>query len=293
MAVDADGNPRKRNPDGTFVGSGKPDPRAHLKEILYSKHGKPLCGARKRGEGKDEGGGRCRMPAGHRTDHPGEGRCWLHGGRSQKIHGRYSSIESPRIKELLEEQENDPDPSNLLPEVKLLRALAVDYINRYEDFVDATQTWHNRHTEKYLAALEKWRREVSQALAEQGETISAVYEVEIEPPPDPKNFTEAMPRRVPDITQVAQLVDRISATVERMEKISQQDYITIEVLEHVLNVLGDELTKAAVEEVVDANIRARFVKNFERRWGSVRIDTAAFRTSAGRSAKRIEPRSES
>ncbi len=35
------------------------------------------CGAKLRN------GGRCGQAAGHRTDHPGSGACWLHGGRSQ------------------------------------------------------------------------------------------------------------------------------------------------------------------------------------------------------------------
>lgn len=37
---------------------------------------KPRCGA------KTRRGGKCTQPRGHRTDHPGFGNCWLHGGRS-------------------------------------------------------------------------------------------------------------------------------------------------------------------------------------------------------------------
>lgn len=36
----------------------------------------PKCGAHAKRKGKP-----CEMPAGARTDHPGTGRCWLHGGR--------------------------------------------------------------------------------------------------------------------------------------------------------------------------------------------------------------------
>lgn len=41
-------------------------------------HGKPKCGARKR-----QGEGNCTRPAGWGTDHPGTGKCKLHGGCTQ------------------------------------------------------------------------------------------------------------------------------------------------------------------------------------------------------------------
>src|SRR4051794_26478174 len=39
---------------------------------------KKLCGAK-----KTKGEGTCRNLAGHRTPHPGTGRCWLHGGNTR------------------------------------------------------------------------------------------------------------------------------------------------------------------------------------------------------------------
>jgi len=56
------------------------------------------CGAKLRS------GGRCGQAAGHRTDHPGTGACWLHGGCSvfpsgpanpNYKHGLYSKYRSP------------------------------------------------------------------------------------------------------------------------------------------------------------------------------------------------------
>jgi hypothetical protein len=41
-------------------------------------HGKPKCGAKKR-----QGDGCCRRPAGWGTDHPGTGKCKLHGGATE------------------------------------------------------------------------------------------------------------------------------------------------------------------------------------------------------------------
>lgn len=49
---------------------------------LSAGHGKPKCGGKRRGEGA---GKLCTRPAGWGTDHPGTGRCKLHGG-STKSH---------------------------------------------------------------------------------------------------------------------------------------------------------------------------------------------------------------
>jgi hypothetical protein len=45
------------------------------KKQVYSENGRAICGAKTR-KGKP-----CGHPAGARTDHPGVGRCYLHGGR--------------------------------------------------------------------------------------------------------------------------------------------------------------------------------------------------------------------
>lgn len=54
-------------------------------------HDKPKCGAKTR----SSGGHPCRLPAGWGTDHPGEGRCKLHGGKSTgpKKHNNYKNAE--------------------------------------------------------------------------------------------------------------------------------------------------------------------------------------------------------
>ena len=89
----------------------------------------PACGARtKRARGL------CRQAAGARTDHPGEGRCWLHGGATPVKHGRYSTIRRARVAELIAEQDRDPDPLDTLPEIRAVRALFVDYLERYDAY---------------------------------------------------------------------------------------------------------------------------------------------------------------
>lgn len=53
-------------------------------------HDSRYCGARKRQPAHP--GERCRRPAGWGTEHPGWGRCKLHGGSTPYRHGRYSRV---------------------------------------------------------------------------------------------------------------------------------------------------------------------------------------------------------
>ena len=55
------------------------------------------CNARKR-----QGEGLCAQRAGWGTDHPGEGRCKLHGGCNPIKHGYYSTVTHQPIRELLD-----------------------------------------------------------------------------------------------------------------------------------------------------------------------------------------------
>ena len=50
----------------------------------------PLCGARKRQPRYP--GETCARPSGWGTEHPGYGRCKLHGGATPYKHGRYSKV---------------------------------------------------------------------------------------------------------------------------------------------------------------------------------------------------------
>ena len=88
----------------------------------------------------------CGHPAGHRTDHQGEGACWLHGGRNIIKSGRYSTIKRTRVAELIEEMEETEEPLNTMPEVAATRALLVDYIERYDAFTEALIAWHMSYT---------------------------------------------------------------------------------------------------------------------------------------------------
>jgi hypothetical protein len=75
----------------------------------------------------------CRNRAGKNTEHLGVGRCNVHGGNAPIKTGqtrRYANISSPRVRELLEEHAEAPNPLDLLPELAAARALLQDFIER-------------------------------------------------------------------------------------------------------------------------------------------------------------------
>ena len=153
------------------------------------------CGAKRRG-----GPGMCRRPAGWGTDHSGQGKCKLHGGASPIKHGRYSSITRDSIRLRLAEQDKlDIDPLDLVPDLKLCRALLTDYIDRYSEFTDALQAWH----------------------------LSFVS-----PDVTPK------PRQILDLADASHLLERVSRIVERIYKIKSEGSISLETFKRLMEQMG-------------------------------------------------------
>ena len=105
-----------------LVPAGPPKPKRR------SPSGRPKCGGKlHRREGF------CTQPAGWGTDHPGEGRCKLHGGVSgRRTHGLCSKIKSKSLRELIEYFKENPY-EGVEDELCTARALLVDYLNRTKD----------------------------------------------------------------------------------------------------------------------------------------------------------------
>lgn len=106
-------------------------------EPLESKPPTDTCNARKK-----DGSGHCTQPAGSRTDHPGEGRCWLHGGATPIRHGRYSTISRERLRDLVDQYREDPDPLDLTAELAVARSLLHNYLEREEELQEAFLKWN-------------------------------------------------------------------------------------------------------------------------------------------------------
>lgn len=238
----------------------------------------PICGA------KTKAGTPCRREAGWGTDHPGQGRCKLHGGATPIKHGRYSTIQRPRLRELLDQYDNDPTPMDLLPEVKLLRALLTDFVERYDEVTDALLAWHNSWGDRYREAVDEWREKTLRRLENGGWQDTEADD--LPDPPDPLDYM-TKPRQMLDITSAAGLVDKVGAMVDRIERHKREGSITLETLDRVLEQLGMEVVHALTEEVKDAAARSLVLANIERRWGSIRLDPTTTRAGPQASERPI------
>lgn len=97
----------------------------------------PFCGRIKK-DGKP-----CQNLAGYRTPHPGQGQCFKHGGNIVRMNGRYSNVVHDSLREKLDQIANDEVAlMDLAPEATLLRALTIDFVNRYELFSQALLKWY-------------------------------------------------------------------------------------------------------------------------------------------------------
>lgn len=204
------------------------------------------CGANRRS------GGLCVHGKGFGTDHSGSGRCKYHGGGGKgkpsgrpPTHGRYSKITRPRIKELIEQFSEDPDPMNLEPEVILLRALTQDFVERYDGFIDGLLSW-NASFSSGIQSLVTTRDPA--ALLRAREQIRASM--------------NQRPTQVLDVSAASVLVDRLGKMVERIHKIKTEGAITIEAMSKVMERLG-----LVVAKHVDSETAAKI----DREWLEIQI----------------------
>lgn len=131
----------------------------------------------------------CTQVAGRGTDHPGQGRCKLHGGANPMKHGRYSTLKTEALRDLIAQFEADPEPLSMFPELAACRALFQDYIDRYQAYTAALIAWHD----SYL---------------------------------DPNRATEPKPRQVLDVADAYRLLAEATTIVARIEKVASDNAIS-------------------------------------------------------------------
>ena len=235
------------------------------------------CG-RTRANGKQP----CQAPAGRGTDHRGVGACKFHGGAVPVLHGRYSRITRPRIAALLAQLALDPDPEDLLPEVILIRALIIDFVERYDRMSDAILAWHASWEPENVDALagflaSKYQDHLIEILDRSGIREETQQEILREVDRRIASVVVALPeatkpRQLLDVISAGKLIDQAGKMVERIVKFRSQGTITLATLDRVSEQFGVELVRAAQAHISDEFQRAALLADVEARWGSIRID---------------------
>lgn len=191
-------------------------------ELARELRAQGKCGRPRRGEGA---GKLCRQPAGKGTEHPGEGACWLHGGRKKDgtdkrlKTGVYSSIGNLRVQTIVNElkagEGRDLDGTN---ELVFARALLIDWTEQYELLRDAVIAWN--------------------------ETRDPV----------------SRPATVPDIQHAGPILERISRMIYRIERASSDKFIPRGQFYRVMQAMGRAVDARVVDEAVKEQIKEDWLR---------------------------------
>jgi len=214
------------------------------RQAAVASQGNGFCGARAKNSGKP-----CRRRAGHGTDHPGVGRCRYHGGAVPITSGRYSSIQRPRIQELYQQFAADPRLTDISDEIAFVRALLVDFCERYEENRELILAWYEAWTvnkrplaPEKIAALERVADDLEDLL---GATRTEPTEEQQEALKVARDFIadlrapdRSQPRQLLDISSAYKMASEVTVMVERLEKIRSADAVSRGDLLRILTEMG-------------------------------------------------------
>jgi hypothetical protein len=126
----------------------------------------------------------CRAKAGQGTDHLGQGRCKNHGGSVPITHGRYSSVIRDSLGEHLDhlELEEESEQLDILPEARMLRAIGINVVERFNEFVEGILKWNEQEAEEAAADKRRPRflnvpdiKDVGKVVKDAAEVVNMVH----------------------------------------------------------------------------------------------------------------------
>jgi hypothetical protein len=242
---------------------------------------KPLClGRTRNAETENEF---CNRPAGWGTDHPGQGRCKLHGGSTPIKSGRFSKIQRPRLRELIAEMESDPDPLNILPELAVARGLFIDFIERFDEWREAFLAWHaSWSTYKrpipeelgmaFAAAIDEYEnmaREQAGELTEKQQTDMAAARKLVKYMRG--EDAVARPREVLDVSAAIAHVNTISMIVKREQDARADNAISRKDLVRVQREMAASVAKRVFEAINDPDSALAVLKAIRGDWLDIHV----------------------
>jgi hypothetical protein len=190
----------------------------------------------------------CRARSGAGTDHSGQGRCRVHGGLSAITHGRYSSIPRGTVAEHLEnfELESEEQKLDIMQEATLMRALAANYLERYEDFFQAVIRINQMED---IEAKEQKRKpmflrppsieEASRLLKDAAEVVDRIHKQRANSAVSLKTFFRIM----------AMMSEIVSTKVKSLERKLKLNSAQCEVLADTIKEIGEEWQQIKVAKL--------------------------------------------
>jgi hypothetical protein len=239
-----------------------------------------LCGAKTRPGARHP---TCVHTAGWGTDHPGEGRCKLHGGLSPVKHGRYSTVRREPLRQLIEQYEAEPDPLNVLPEIALARAALVDFVNRYDETTDALLAWHASYERAHIPLAEDKKLALLGVLdkyeagaGDRGDELTAKQRESLELARGAVAFLATAqaggkPHKVLDVADVHRMASEVTKMVERVEKTRAANAIGRADLARIMSEMGRVVDTHVGLAVTDAAAAKALKAKIAEGWLGIRV----------------------
>jgi len=181
----------------------------------------------------------CKQRAGHRTDHPGEGRCAWHGKGGVLKHGRYSKVSRSSLREHLERiQDEGGDRADLTDDVDMLRALAADFIDRYDDILEALISWNSA---EYIQANAQERK--------------------------------ARPQALPDITSVGKIISDAAKVADKMHAQEHRDAIPKRDFFRIQDAMAEVVANAirGVGHILGEDNAGDLITQISNKWAEIQL----------------------
>jgi len=203
----------------------------------------------------------CSQPAGHRTEHRGEGRCWLHGGNNVIKSGRYSGVKHTRLDELIAQMQDDPDPLNTGEEIAAARAHYYDFIERYDKWFESMLAWHESYTpgqphNRLMETLGDFLSEFEVEHSARDLQSHRIYQVlkkwHIA-------FISANPKPtiLLDISDAVSHLDTITKMVERVSKLNMAHAISRKDFVRIMTEIGNIIDQTITDDRTKRRVRDR------------------------------------
>lgn len=185
----------------------------------------------------------CGQSAGHNTDHKGEGRCrWhSHGGGKTLKHGMYSKVTRKSVREHLKKikEQSIEERMSLVEEIDMLRALAKDFVETYDERVEKLMAWN--HLEAVDAAMEE---------------------------------RKSRPQPIPELKDVSGLLMKVVSAADRMHSQQYRDAIPKKDFFRVQEAMGDAVAKYIMEGLkhkVSEQVLLDVIEKIQQHWDGIRL----------------------
>lgn len=179
----------------------------------------------------------CTNKKGMGTPQPGFGPCHLHGGKTaqailnaRRVLGLYHRIRSPKLKDALARvRDSNVDALDLAPEVDVLRAIVLDFVERRDEFVNGIVAFKRSFDAAITKAINADRTHDPELYQEAcAEIASSINQRPVE---------------VVDVSQASKIIDQVGRMSERIHKFKTSDTITLDQIKKLLDNMGIALAR--------------------------------------------------